>query len=145
MIRIRDMESGEFLELMECMQRIFPERANFHLFLELYEIFPEGFVVALDDEKIIGFAIGVLSDKGKGRILLIGVDENYRCRGIGTRLLKKLLMNLRTNGAVEIELEVRVSNKKAIEFYQRNGFVKIRRVSGFYEDGEDGYIMVKKL
>ncbi len=145
MIKIRNMESREFLELMGCIHRIFPERADPNLFLELYEIFPEGFVVALDDGKIIGFAIGILSDEGKGRILLIGVDENYRCRGIGTRLLKKLLMNLRSSGAVEIELEVRVSNKRAIEFYQKNGFIKIRRVSEFYEDGEDGYVMVKKL
>lgn len=145
MVRIRGLKEKEFIDLMKLIQKIFPDRANSNLFLELYEIFPEGFVVAEEGGRIVGFAIGIISEREKGRILLIGVDEGHRGKGIGTQLLRRLVLILATNGALRIELEVRISNTKAIRFYQRNGFIKVKRVRNFYEDGEDGYVMMKRL
>lgn len=145
MIKIRALRREEFIDLMKLIQRIFPERGNCNIFMDIYEIFPEGFVVAIEDEKLIGFAIGIMSDDYTGRILLIGVDEKYRRMGIGTRLLRKLNQILVSYGARKIQLEVRVSNEGAMKFYQRNGFIKINRIKSFYEDGEDGYVMIKNL
>lgn len=36
---------------------------------------------------------------------------------------------------------MRVSNETAIAFYRRFGFTRVRRVRGYYEDGEDGWRM----
>lgn len=145
MVEIRRLRRTEFIEFMHILCRIFPERANPTLFLDLYEVFPDGFVVALDKNEIIGFAIGVVTHEHKGRILLIGVDEKYQNKGIGSKLLRGLLLTFFLKGITEVELEVRVSNVRAIKFYEKRGFRKKFRLDNYYEDGEDAYIMVKSL
>ena len=48
-------------------------------------------------------------------------------------------------GAKEAFLEVRVSNTPAIELYKKMGF-EIKRVERrYYVDGEDAYVMARKL
>lgn len=145
MIEIRKLRKAEFMDFVELVHRIFPDRANPNLLLDLYEIFPDGFIVALDKNKMIGFAIGIVSSDGKGKIVLIGVENNYRRRGIGTRLLRRLFLVLSMKGVNEIELEVRVSNTKAISFYKKNGFRISELRKNYYEDGEDGYIMMRTI
>jgi ribosomal-protein-alanine N-acetyltransferase len=48
-------------------------------------------------------------------------------------------------GAEAVYLEVRVSNKEAISLYKKLGFEEVRIVKEYYRDGEDAYVMVKKL
>jgi len=144
-VELRKLKRFEFVDFLKILHKIFPERANPSLFLSLYEIFPDGFVVAVDGEKIVGFAVGVISQEEKGRILLIGVDEDYRNKGIGSKLLKRILLVLSLRGVREVELEVRASNVHAIKFYDKMGFRKKDRIRDYYEDGEDAYIMAKYL
>jgi ribosomal-protein-alanine N-acetyltransferase len=42
-------------------------------------------------------------------------------------------------------LEVRVSNDDAVGLYKRMGFEVERTVRGYYSDGEDAYIMSRKI
>lgn len=144
-IEIRNLKSWEFLDFMRILHKIFPDRSNSSLFLNLYEVFPEGFIVAVDKKRFVGFAIGVIDHGGNGRILLIGVDKDFRRKGIGSMLLKRLLLLFSMKGARKAELEVRVSNLDAIRFYERMGFRLRERVDGYYEDGESAYIMEKNL
>ena len=145
MVEIRKLKNWEFMDFMNILYKIFPDRANPNLFLNLYEVFPDGFIVAVEDRKFIGFAVGTITYEEKGKIILIGVDKDYRNKGIGSKLLKRLLLIFSLKGVNEVELEVRVSNSDAIKFYEKRGFKKKERISGYYEDGEDAYIMVKSL
>ena len=43
----------------------------------------------------------------------------------------------------EVELEVRTKNVAAIGFYKKHGFKITDTVKGFYQNGEDAYIMRK--
>ena len=70
------------------------------------------------------------------------VDNNYRKLGIATKLLK-FLENTYKN-INNITLEVRESNKEAINFYLKNGFVEVTKRKNYYKD-EDGILMIKKL
>lgn len=81
-----------------------------------------------------------------GHLVSIAVKREYRRRGIGSALLRRTIevVSGRYN-ANSIYLEVRVSNEPAIRLYEKHGFVKARVVSGYYSDGEDAYIMVKRL
>lgn len=144
-VEIRRLREDEFMKFMDILYRIFPDRANPNLFLELYEAFPDGFIVAIDNSKFVGFAVGIVTYNRKGKILLIGVDKNFRKRGIGSELLKRLVLMFSVKGINEIELEVRVSNRDAIRFYERRGFRKRERINGYYEDGEDAYIMSRYI
>jgi ribosomal protein S18 acetylase RimI-like enzyme len=44
-----------------------------------------------------------------------------------------------------LNLMVRVQNRKARKFYVKYGFVKIRVVRQYYDDGTDGLLMSKNL
>ena len=70
------------------------------------------------------------------------VDSNYRNIGIATKLLKKLENTYENIN--NITLEVRESNKSAINFYLKNGFKEVTRRKNYYKD-EDGILMIKNL
>ena len=44
-----------------------------------------------------------------------------------------------------VNLEVRVSNVKAIALYQKFGFKNVAVRKRYYSNGEDAYLMIKKL
>lgn len=68
------------------------------------------------------------------------VDKKSRKLGIGTKFINKL-----TNLDIKnITLEVRESNKIAIEFYKKNKF-EIAAVRKNYYGSEHGLLMIKKL
>lgn len=79
-------------------------------------------------------------------ILSIATIEKYRKKGIGTKLLKTLLDKASELNVKDIFLEVRVSNKTAIRFYENNGFEKISIRKLYYANPtEDAYIYKKEL
>ena len=74
----------------------------------------------------------------------IAVAEPYRQNGLATRLLKQFYKYAKKNDVVSITLEVRESNRVAIEFYERQGFEPVGRRHGFYiNPTEDALLMTK--
>ena len=74
-------------------------------------------------------------------IVNIVVDDKYRRKGIGTKLLNYIILS---KDIAEIWLEVRKSNKSAISFYEKNGFSLVRVRSNYYGD-EDALIMKRDV
>ena len=75
-------------------------------------------------------------------VMNVAVSPSYRRRGIATALLDRLFELTAGDGRRGYTLEVRVSNRHAIELYERLGFKArgIRR--GYYTDNrEDALIM----
>lgn len=70
------------------------------------------------------------------------VDSEYRGLGIATNLLKYL--ENKYKNIDNITLEVRESNKQAINFYLKNGFKEVIKRKNYYKD-EDGILMIKNL
>lgn len=114
---------------------------------------PDLFLVAEEDEEIVGYVIGELREvmfsgvshkSSIGHILNIAVDEGWRNRGIGTRLIEEIENRFRRMGATRVTLEVRESNATARSFYLRRDFAEIGRVRAYYPD-EDAVIMSKPL
>lgn len=68
------------------------------------------------------------------------VPEEYRTKGIGS----KLLLELEKENINNITLEVRESNITAINFYKKNGY-KIEAIRKNYYGNEDGYLMMKEI
>ncbi|MDR0831575.1 MAG: tRNA (adenosine(37)-N6)-threonylcarbamoyltransferase complex dimerization subunit type 1 TsaB [Bacillales bacterium] len=73
-------------------------------------------------------------------IITFGVKKEEQNKGLGTILLNKIIENAITLNASVIDLEVRVSNKKALSLYQKTGFKILRTIKNYYEN-EDGYHM----
>jgi len=81
-----------------------------------------------------------------GHVISIAVLQEYRRRGIGSALMSEALKLFEKKYDVDsVYLEVRVSNQPAINMYEKFGFVKARIIRGYYRDGEDAYVMVKRL
>ncbi|MGC9071382.1 MAG: GNAT family N-acetyltransferase [Acidilobus sp.] len=81
-----------------------------------------------------------------GHVISIAVLQEYRGRGIGSALMSEALRIFKEKYDVDaVYLEVRVSNTPAISMYERFGFVKARIVRSYYRDGEDAYVMVKRV
>jgi len=77
-------------------------------------------------------------------VMNVAVEPGHRRRGIATALLDRLFELTADDGRRGYTLEVRVSNRHAIELYERLGFQGrgIRR--GYYTDNrEDALIMWK--
>jgi ribosomal-protein-alanine N-acetyltransferase len=60
------------------------------------------------------------------------------------------LMNVAMEGmgsykAKQIYLEVRVTNQAGVNLYKKLGLDTTRTIPGYYSDGEDAYVMSKKL
>lgn len=72
-------------------------------------------------------------------ILLIYVDEKYRGKGIGSKLLKEI-----ENNGDKILLEVSIENIPAISLYKKFDYKVINIRKGYY-NGVDAYVMEKKL
>jgi len=72
----------------------------------------------------------------------IVVEKQYRNLGIATKLLNYIENEYKDIN--NITLEVRESNKEAINFYLKNGFKEITKRKNYYKD-EDGILMIKKL
>ena len=98
----------------------------------------------------IGVAVagyGIMSiAAGEAHLLNLCVGEDYRCRGIGRRLLAHLLQVAADVGAREAFLEARPSNTSAIRLYQSLGFVQIGVRRGYYQaaDGREDAIVLKR-
>jgi len=122
-----------------------PERYNPSLFNYFYETFPQGFIIAKKAQKIIGFIVGVKINPKTAKILMLSVSELYRKQNIGSALLARFLREILIENIKNIELEVRIDNMKAIQFYKKYGFKVIKKRKGFYQNGEDAYTMIKNL
>lgn len=70
----------------------------------------------------------------EGHILDIAVNSLYRKKGIATVLVNDVLSNLRKFGIKRIFLEVRVSNRSALSFYEKIGFESIGSRKDYYRD-----------
>ena len=58
----------------------------------------------------------------KGYISNLFVDEEYRNKGVGKKLLNKSLKWLKDNKVKYISLEIHLENKAALKFYRKSGF-----------------------
>ena len=72
------------------------------------------------------------------------VLEEYRNKGIGTKLMSYLVSLAISLRVVNITLEVRVSNNIAINLYKKFGFREVALRKYYYGD-EDGILMEKQV
>jgi ribosomal-protein-alanine N-acetyltransferase len=141
LIKIRDLKQGDMGAILDIEYRSFKDPYPLSLLNRLYEMHPDGFLVAELQGRVVGYVIGVLRWGLTGHILAIAVDPLFRRRGVGTALVTSILDRLRAKGARQVRLEVRKSNLGARQFYTKLDFVEREEIPYYYEDGETAVIM----
>lgn len=97
--------------------------------------------IALNRAQLAGYCISNLI-LDELHILKIAVHENYRRAGIGKYLIEDAFDFYREIGAKNAILEVRVSNKSAINLYDKIGFKPLRVRKNYYQSTkEDALVM----
>lgn len=142
-VKIRNFEMPDIRRVMEIEAESLLD-GDAGLYLELYEEWPEGFLVAEKEDEVIGFVVVVLTPEGEGRVFALAVDSRHRGRGVGGALLKAAFNLLRKRKIGYVRLEVRVSNQIAQRLYKSRGFMEIGFIPFYYKDGE-GAIMMRKV
>jgi ribosomal protein S18 acetylase RimI-like enzyme len=86
-------------------------------------------LVARDDRRVAGYSYGALEERdwnllldGHGAIHDLCVDEEWRGRGIGTRLLDAMIRELDGLGAERLLLSTMVGNAAAQSLFRAAGF-----------------------
>ena len=91
--------------------------------------------VYLIDDKVCGYLM-ILDSIDVYEILAIAAVEEYRNKGIAQELLDKIKTK-------DIFLEVRESNKVAINFYKKNNFKEISIRKNYYSEPTENAIIMK--
>ena len=101
--------------------------------------------IVTPSEQIVAFVFVMTNTDGTGHITTIGVAPEHRRRGLANKLLQHTEEALRKRNISTVMLEVRVSNLPAQNLYRDFGYARVQRLIGYYNNGEDGYLMVKSL
>jgi len=144
---IRPLHAGEESKLAEIQNRSFTGTWGFNPNTEeqiMYAIrignsTPEEIFLACEEDKPIGYCwtrmehrASPTTDETIGRIFMIGVDPDYRGRGVGKSVLLAGLVHLKSKGLRIVELTVDSKNRSARRLYRSVGF-KTHDISLWYE------------
>lgn len=94
--------------------------------------------------KIVGYACGSALFE-TAELAIVAVEKEFRRCGAGQALLREAERRAKALGAAEMLLEVRLSNKPALNLYRKNGYAEIAVRKKYYSDGEDAAVMRKSL
>ena len=104
-------------------------------------------VFAREGGAIAGWAVGLLRRTGPracaGRLYALSVHPDFRGQGLGARLARTVLDQLRRRGAQTFSLEVRNPNPAAQGLYLRLGFRPAGPLPDYYGPGLHGLRMRK--
>lgn len=93
---------------------------------------------------VVGFIIAQveIDEAEYGHIITVNVAQNYRHKGIATKLLHEIESLLKDRGIRECRLEVREDNNPAIKLYHKLGYQTMGKLERYY--GKKHGIYLKK-
>jgi ribosomal-protein-alanine N-acetyltransferase len=97
--------------------------------------------VATEGGSVVAYLVGRLIAP-EGEIYRIAVDERFRQRGIGYRLLSFSMKTERGRGLETVFLEVRKSNIPARKLYRAYGFREIGERKNYYRNPTENAILM---
>lgn len=104
--------------------------------LKMMEDPEQDVLVAEENGQLLGFAMveyikreetNSMYAVHEAHIVEIGVDETFQGKGIGTALIQAVKDAAKVRGCRSVQLDVWEFNKSALRFYEKLGFVTLRR------------------
>jgi ribosomal-protein-alanine N-acetyltransferase len=153
--KLRKFTPSDLQSVMQINRVCLPENYMDFFFMDLYQRFPETFIVAEENGKIVGYIMcrievglatfGLGGLIRKGHVVSIAVLPQGRRKGVAQALMTAAMEGMSYYKAKLCYLEVRVTNDAGVSLYKKLGFEVNRTINGYYSDGEDAYVMTKKL
>lgn len=101
------------------------------------------YILALCDNNVVGYC-GMYKVLDEADITNIAVHPDHRHQGVATQILKMIIDHCTYSDLSFITLEVRESNKKAIDLYTKSGFVVVGQRKNYYSDNHETAILMTK-
>lgn len=147
----RHLQHGEEAELAEIQNRSFAGTWGYNrnsleeivYRLNLTGRSPEDVILICEGDRPIGYcwtaarpSESAATDRRKGEIYMLGVDPDYRGKGVGEQALLAGLAHLKRKGIEVVELTVDSENTAARALYESVGF-KVSSTTAWYEKALD--------
>jgi [ribosomal protein S18]-alanine N-acetyltransferase len=145
---IRPLTSSQLAEVLRLNIRCFRNGDNYtkHTFEYLLgEPRTLSYRTVTPSGDLVGFAFVMIKENNSAHLTTIGVAPEHRRRGIAESLLRHIEDALRTREIGTVMLEVRVGNIAAQDLYRRLGYMVVQRISKYYNNGEDCFLMMKAI
>ncbi|MBS7457795.1 ribosomal protein S18-alanine N-acetyltransferase [Coralloluteibacterium stylophorae] len=129
-VALRPMREGDLATVNAIEQRAYPFPWTLGIFRDCLR---SGYAcwVLERDRHVIGYSVLSVA-AGEAHLLNLCVAPEVQSRGLGRRLLMRMIDVARGLRAERIFLEVRPSNPHAIALYHDTGFNEIGRRRGYY-------------
>lgn len=101
-------------------------------------------VTAVHGVSITGFAIMTFT-LDEAHLKLLAVRPGHRRRGVGTGLVRWLEETALVAGTPIVYLELRESNRAALDFYRKLGYRTVKRIPRYYRGTETALLMGRDL
>ena len=139
-IKIRLMTTDDFDAVVRIDEKILKAsrlkyyEMKFDKLFKSKEFLPTSLVAELEDGTVVGFVMGELYIGEYGisqvgaTIDTIGVDPDYRRKGIGEQLIDEFMDHLRNLGVKKINTLVDRNDLKLIDFFSANQFSPAKNI-----------------
>jgi len=138
------MQESDLDEVVAVEQAVYPHpwtRANFADSLSQGY---QAWVLRAQDRELLGYFL-IMAIVDEAHLLNVAVSGSWQGKGLGRFLLNQSVALARGMGMESMLLEVRPSNVRALQIYQRYGFNEIGRRKGYYpaahQQREDAIVM----
>ena len=135
-VSIRPMISSDQATIVRLEREIFPDPWSVTVFEDIFQN---------DDSSVVGYTC-ILVVAGECHLANIAVVPEFRRKSVAKQLLEHILEVARQKECGTMLLEVRVSNREAIAFYEKNRFAQKYVRNRYYHDPtEDAAVMIRQL
>ena len=141
---IREFKRPDLKRVLEIELASFDDPYPSNVLVDIYNL-GAGFLVAQEDNIVVGYIIFWIRFEDEGHIISLAVDQKYYRKKVGSQLVETALEIFKKYHVSNIRLEVRKYNHDARKFYKKLGFVEKAHLMKYYEDGEDAVVMGKVL
>ena len=139
---IRTVRDADIDQISALEQASFKDPYPIYFLAQLAHNNPDTFLVITIEDEVVGYAVAE-DWTDHDHLISIAVRPDKRKKGIGLQLMAELEKKL--SNSKQLRLEVRQSNKAAIQLYSKLGFVRTDLAEGYYTDGEDAIVMEKTI
>lgn len=144
-ITIRPARDADLDDVAAIERAVFNDPWSRRSFVDLVDSEQVLFLVAADDDAVVGYAVVLLTGY-ESELANLAVARLMQHHGLGRRILDEVLTIARSRGSTEMFLEVRASNEAAIKLYTSAGFKAVGRRPRYYARPiEDAVVMKKAL
>ncbi|KQV84741.1 ribosomal-protein-alanine acetyltransferase [Massilia sp. Root351] len=138
------MQDGDIDEVVALEESVYPYPWTRGNFADSLASGYHAWVLRNQSMQLMGYFL-VMQMVDEAHLLNVAVAQEWQGQGLGRFLLNQSVACARGLGMESMLLEVRPSNVRALELYQRYGFEQIGRRKGYYPAGgqqrEDAIVM----